>query len=108
MFGRIISWYQKYDRSIVRDQLFGFFVTALFCIIWFPILATLHIVFYETVVYHTVKGWFSVDSGINWFFVNWLGITAIAYANYFRIVLREQYKKFSQERKDFLNEFKDE
>jgi ABC-type glycerol-3-phosphate transport system permease component len=39
---------------------------------------------------------------------SWLGVAVLVFANYFRIVLREQYKKFAQERREFLDGFRGE
>jgi hypothetical protein len=36
----------------------------------------------------------------------WLFFTLLTVANYFRIILREQYKQFAIENKEFLDKFK--
>ena len=38
----------------------------------------------------------------------WLVVAALVFANYVRIILREQYKKFAKERQEFLDGFKGE
>jgi Flp pilus assembly protein TadB len=92
MFGGVARLYGKYDKMVCEDTGLAFMPTMMIALV--SIVPTFII--------------FSVLGIVEYSIYGWLVVAVLVVANYFRIVLREQYKKFSQERREFLDGFKGE
>lgn len=91
VFGGLIKVYNKYDDMVVKETGLAFLPTLLFSLISvFPIMIVFSLF---GIFYYSIYAWFAV-------FV-------VAFANYFRIILREQFKKFKEERQQLFNILKD-
>lgn len=92
MFGGVIRVYQSYDKMITTDPLLAFLPTLLIGAMVFVL---------STGVAFIAK--ISVD---NYLIFMWVSQPLI-FLNYFRILLREQYKKFIKEREQIFDILKD-
>lgn len=92
MFGGVIRVYQSYDKMITTDPLLAFLPTFFIGIMSFMV---------SVAVAYIAK--ISVD---NWFIFMWVSEPLI-FLNYFRILLREQYKKFIKEREQVFDILKE-
>jgi hypothetical protein len=92
IFGGVARLYGKYDKMVCEDTGLAIMPTILIAMVS---IVPIFIVF-------ALLGIFQYS------LYAWLTVFLLIFANYIRIVLREQYKKFAKERRDFLNEFKGE
>ena len=92
MFGGVGRAYQSYDKMVTTDPFLAFLPTLFIGIMVFVLL---------TGVAFIAK--ISVD---NWLIFMWVSEPLI-FLNYFRILLREQYKKFNEEREKVFDILKE-
>lgn len=92
MFGGVGRVYQSYDKMITTDPLLAFLPTFFIGIMVFVL---------STGIAFIAK--ISVD---NWLVFMWVSEPLI-FLNYFRILLREQYKKFIKEREQVFDILKE-
>jgi hypothetical protein len=92
MFGGVGRVYQSYDKMITAD----------------PLLALLPTIFTGLIVFILSTGiaFIAKISVDNWLIFMWISGPLI-FLNYFRILLREQYKKFIREREQIFDILKD-
>ena len=93
MFGSVIRVYQAYDKMITTDPLLAFLPTSFIGLMVFAL---------STGVAFIAK--ISVD---NWLIFMWISEPVI-FLNYFRIILREQYRKYLREQDEFVDTLKGE
>lgn len=92
MFGSVTRLYGKYDDMICENPGLAIMPTILIAMVS---IVPIFIVF-------LLSGFFQFS------LYAWLIFITLIFANYIRIILREQYKEFARERREFLNEFKGE
>lgn len=88
MFGGVIRVYQSYDKMITTDPVLAFLPTFFIGIMVFVL---------STGVAFIAK----IPVG-DWLIFMWVAEPLI-FLNYFRILLREQYKKFTKEREEIFD-----
>jgi hypothetical protein len=91
MFGGVGRVYQSYDKMITTDPLLAFLPTFFIGIMVFVL---------STGIAFIAK--ISVD---NWLIFMWVSEPLI-FLNYFRILLREQYRKYMREQDKFIDTLK--
>jgi hypothetical protein len=91
MFGGVIAQYYKYDEYVTDEPGIAVFPTIMLGILVFMFVSGIAIF---TGNVNREGLWVTLGSTILWF------------ANYFRILMREQYRKFMQEQDKFLNTLK--
>lgn len=90
MFGGVFRLYKKYDDFVVDEPGIAFMPTILIAIVLSVIvlLATAHLYNLSLILY------------------SMLTVTVLTFANYFRIIVRELYRKYMREQEKFLNTLK--
>jgi len=92
MFGGVIYLYNKYDEFVVEEPLFSLMPTFLFSMV-------------VLIVSALVMVFLGVATRVGLWII--LTASAMCFVNYFRIILREQYRKFEAERERVFNVLKD-
>ena len=89
-FGGVGRLYKKYDDFVVKEPGFAFMPTFMISLL-------------SGIVFMVV---FAILGIFPFFLLAWLIFVIIAFSNYIRIILREQYKKFRAERQELFNTIK--
>lgn len=88
VFGGVIELYSKYDSMVVKQPFLSLLPT-----VWFTVCSFIPIAIISS-TFTQVMAW-------------WLSSVALIFLNYFRIILREQYKQFKAERQELFTLLKD-
>ena len=88
VFGGTISLYKKYDRFVVTEPGMALFPTLFVSLGLLVISAALMVATGNT----NMKGLYFIQ-----------GVFCIWVCNYFRILMREQYRKYLKEQQDFID-----
>jgi len=91
MFGGVIDIYYKYDKLVVKEPWLGLLPTLMISVV---------VLFVAMLVFVSID--FISHASLKLSF----GIAGLVYVNYFRILLREQYGKYMQERDKFVDTLK--
>lgn len=89
-FGGVGRLYKNYDDFVVENP-------------GFAIMPTFAVSLLSGIIFMIV---FAVLKIFPFFLIAWLLFVVMVFVNYIRIILREQYKKFSAERQELFNTIK--